>query len=153
MRPSSEDLRSGLIFIAIAAFFAITATRTLEIGTPGLMGPGFFPLMVSALLAAMGVAIIATSAGPDPGQKRRPVSWRAILFIIAAPIAFALSVRTIGLVPALLSSVTLGVLASRKITFGQGVLIVLGITAFCVIVFSYGIGLTAQLFIWPPQSF
>jgi hypothetical protein len=55
-------------------------------------------------------------------------------------------VRTAGLVPALLISVTLGVAASRKMSFMRGALIVLGMTVFCVAVFSYGIGLTVELF-------
>lgn len=153
MSPSSDDLRSGLIFIAIAIFFALTAIKTLNVGTAGTMGPGYFPILVSTLLAGIGVAIIVTSKRDDSAPQRRPVSWRGIFFVIAAPIVFGLLVRTLGLVPALLAAVTCSVLASRKIALMQGILIVLGITAFCVAVFSYGVGLTAELFIWPPQSF
>jgi protein-S-isoprenylcysteine O-methyltransferase Ste14 len=153
MSPSSDDLRSGLIFIVIAVLFALTASRTLDIGTASLMGPGFFPIMISAALAILGIAIIVTSVKDPNKEKRRPVSWRGIFFVIAAPVLFGLLVRTLGLVPALLAAVTCSVLASRKIDLKKGVLIVLGLTAFCIAVFSYGIGLTAQLFIWPPQSF
>ena len=47
---------------------------------------------------------------------------------------------------ALLISIALAVIASRKATFVQGAMIVVGMTIFCVLVFSYGIGLTVELF-------
>lgn len=146
MHWRTDDIFAGLIFLAVSALFATTALRTLEIGTPGLMGPGFFPLLVAGALAIVGVFVIAGARSSEPEAPRKPISWRAVFFVIAAPIAFALTVRTAGLVPALLTSITLGVLASRQMTFVRGALIVLGMTVFCVVVFSYGIGLTVELF-------
>lgn len=150
MRPLSDDTLSGLLFIAVAILFAVTASRTLEIGTFGLMGPGLFPILVSTLLAGLGIAVIFTGRSIDEQPRHRPVAWRGVFFIIGAAVVFAVSVRSLGLVPALALSTTMAVLASRKIGFVKGLLIVLGMTIFCVAVFSYGIGLTAQLFVWPP---
>src|SRR6478736_5477597 len=151
MRRLSDDTVSGLLFIALAVFFAATAYRTLEIGSFSLMGPGLFPILVSALLAIIGIAVIFTGRRIDEQPKHFPVPGRALFFIIGAPVVFALTVRSLGLVPALFLSIAMAVLASRKIGFVKGALIVIGMTAFCVAVFSYGIGLTAQLFVWPPQ--
>lgn len=142
----SDDVFAGLIFLAVSALFATTALRTLEIGNPGLMGPGFFPLLIAACLAIVATFIIAGARSTEPDAPRKPISWRAVVCVIAAPIAFALSVRTAGLVPALVLSVTLAVLASRQMTLVRGAAIVIGMTIFCVLVFSYGIGLTAELF-------
>jgi hypothetical protein len=147
----SDDTLSGLMFIALAVFFGVTASRTLVIGNFGLMGPGLFPILVSTLLAIIGVAVIFTGRRIGEQPKHWPIPWRAILFIIGAPVVFALTVRSVGLVVALILSISMAVLASRKIDFVKGALIVLGMTIFCVAVFSYGIGLTAQLFVWPPQ--
>lgn len=143
----SEDVAAGLIFLAIAGLFAITALRTLKIGTPGQMEPGFFPLMVAALLATLGLIIIVRGArSPVSAEMRKPIPWRAVFFVIAAPVVFALSVRTMGLVPALVFSIACAVLASSKMGLVRGVLIVIGMTIFCIAVFSYGIGLTNELF-------
>ena len=147
----SDDILSGLLFVTLAIFFGVTAARTLEIGNFGLMGPGLFPIVVSTLLATIGVGVMFTGRSIEEQPKHLPVPWRAIVFIIGAPIVFALSVRSVGLVPALLLSVAMAVSASRKMTFVKGLLIVIGMTLFCVAVFSYGIGLTAQLIVWPPQ--
>lgn len=152
MQQRSNNFIAGSLFLAIAALFGSTAIYTLDVGTPGEMGPGFFPILISLLLAGLGVAIMIARSGDDE-PERKPIAWRGVLLVTLAPIVFAFSVRTIGLVPALLLSVTIAVAASRKIGWMQGVLIVLGMTIFCVAVFSYGIGLTDRLFIWPPQPF
>lgn len=146
MHWRTDDIFAGLIFLAVSALFATTALRTLEIGTPGLMGPGFFPLLVAGCLAIVGVFVIAGARSSEPEAPRKPISWRAVFFVILAPIAFALTVRTMGLVPALVISITMAVAASRQMTLLRGALIVVGMTIFCVLVFSYGIGLTVELF-------
>ena len=147
----SDDTLSGFLFIAVAIFFGVTAYRTLEIGTFSLMGPGLFPILMSTLLAIIGGSVIFTGRSIQQQPKHLPIPKRAILFVIGAPIVFALTVRSVGLVVALILSITMAVAASHKMTFVKGLLIVIGMTIFCVAVFSYGIGLTAQLFVWPPQ--
>jgi hypothetical protein len=146
MHWRTDDLFAGLMFLGVSALFGFTALSTLEIGTPGVMGPGFFPIMVSLALAGLAVAIILGARGAEPGKSRRPIAWRAVVCVIGAPVAFGLSVRTLGLVPALLIAVTLGVLASRKMTLVRGALIAGGMTVFCVAIFSFGIGLSVELF-------
>jgi hypothetical protein len=145
MIKRTEDLYAGLIFLGIAVFFAATALRTLDVGTPGTMGPGFFPLMIAALLGLLGALIILGARGGKASAPRPPIPWRAVACIIGAPVLFGLTVRSLGLVPALLISLTLGVLATREMTLGRGLAIVLGITAFCVAVFSFGLGISVEL--------
>lgn len=140
-----DDVFAGLLFLAIAALFGITAFLSLEIGTAGSMGPGYFPVFMSAILAVLGLAILARAKGGE-AVAHLPIPWRGLFFVLSAPIAFGLTVRTLGLVPALLVTVTLAVLASRKISWRKGFSIVVGMTIFCVAVFSYGIGLTVELF-------
>jgi hypothetical protein len=110
------------------------------------MGPGFFPVMIAVALAALAIVIIVGARTSESEPKRKPIRWRAVFFIIAAPLAFALTVRNLGLVPALMISLALAVLASRKMKPLKGAAIVVGMTVFCVAVFSYGIGLTVELF-------
>lgn len=152
MLHRSDNLIAGLMFLAIAALFGFTALKTLDIGTVGEMGPGFFPIMISVVLAILGLLVMFSRSETD-NEERRPIPWRAVLLVTLAPIAFAYTVRSLGLVPALIVSVAIGVAASHRIGWKQGALIVVGMTAFCVAVFSYGIGLTAQLFVWPPQPY
>ena len=144
MSRSKDDLIVGLIFLGIAIFFGVTSRATLEIGTASAMGPGYFPLLMSIGLGIVGLAIILVRGEAEQGEDR-PFPWRGLFFVVSAPIAFGLSVRTLGLIPALLLTVTLSVLASRTISVARGAAIVVGMTVFCVAIFSYGIGLTVPL--------
>lgn len=53
-----DDLLAGLIFIALGGAFAYTAS-TYEVGSLRAMGPGYFPLALGLVLAALGVVIMA----------------------------------------------------------------------------------------------
>lgn len=88
---------SGLIFIALALTFGWGAL-SLNMGTPARMGPGFFPLSMCILLALFGIAtsidgLVRKGDGPSG------TSFRAIVFVLSAVVIFALTVRTLGLIP------------------------------------------------------
>jgi len=133
----TEDARAGLLFLAISLFFGITALVTLDIGSLEEMGAGLFPLLLCAILGLLGVAILLKARADARVQP--PVNWRAVLCIAAAPVAFGLAVRDLGLLPALLISIALAVAASRRIGLRRGAWIVAGVTTFCVVVFKFGV--------------
>lgn len=139
-----KDAAAGAIFIVIGALFAL-GTRELDYGTALRMGPGMFPLLLAGLLMVLGLAIVATSVA----QANEPVGgvpWRGLVLILLAPILFGVTVRPLGMVPALAVSVLTASFASRRTTVLLAVLLTLGLTVFCVAVFSYGLGLPMRLF-------
>jgi hypothetical protein len=75
MHRLSDDTLSGLLFIALAVFFGVTASRTLVIGNFGLMGPGLFPILMSTLLAIIGVAVIFTGRRIGEQPKHSAAGW------------------------------------------------------------------------------
>lgn len=140
----SQDAVSGLMFLVVAIYVSVSTLLGLEIGSLEQMGPGFFPLALSVILGVIGVLVLL---GAKPDEDRQlPVNWRAVILIGAAPIAFGLTVRTLGLVPALLISVGMATLASARIKLLSGVVIIVGVTVFCVVVFKFGIGVPYDLF-------
>ena len=54
---------SGALFVAVAAFFFIVALN-YQPGTAARMGPGFFPRMMSIILAAIGLFVMAGAVMP-----------------------------------------------------------------------------------------
>jgi hypothetical protein len=68
-----------------------------------------------------------------------------VIFIIAAPVAFGTTLRSLGLVPALVIAMTLAVAATRTIGLARGAAIVAGMTVFCVGVFYYGLRVPVEL--------
>ncbi|MBP2562285.1 hypothetical protein J2T08_006269 [Neorhizobium galegae] len=146
-----DDLTSGLFFLGIGLFFAANTLSSLDIGTAAAMGPGFFPLALCIILTLLGIGILMNARKPAQGEEeqqveRPPLNWRAIFFVIAAPVAFGLMLRSFGLVPALTVTIALAVAASHTIGIKRGLAIVIGMTAFCVVVFYYGLQVPVDLF-------
>lgn len=133
----SQDAVSGLMFLAVAVYVSVSTLMGLDIGNLDQMGPGFFPLALSVVLGLIGVLVLL-SAEPDEDDLP-PVNWRAVTLIGAAPVAFGLTVRSLGLLPALLISVALATLSSSRIRPLQAVLVILGVTAFCIALFKFGV--------------
>ena len=100
---SQKDFCSGLMFTAVGvAFAAVSSTYT--IGTGARMGPGYFPLVLGVLLAALGVlmAVRSFTSGPEGGDPVGRFAWRPLFFIIAANLAFGAclgGLPSIGLPP------------------------------------------------------
>jgi hypothetical protein len=75
-----DDLLAGVIFVALGGGFAYTAS-TYEVGSLRAMGPGYFPLALGLVLAALGVVIMAgglirlrreAALGSPPAAGDRP---------------------------------------------------------------------------------
>ena len=134
----------GLAFIATGLFF-IWQAASLEIGTAFRMGPGYFPLVLAAILTLLGVVVLVQATRVE-GEPMGPIALRGILFILPAPIFFGLTVRGLGFVPALFCTALIAAFASQKMTPVAAVILSATLTAFSVAVFSYGLGLPFQLF-------
>jgi hypothetical protein len=99
-RLNLRDVLAGLIFILIGASFALSA-RSIEIGTAFRMGPGYFPLLLSGLLMLIGAVIALSALANGTNESLGPVPWRGLVLVLAAPVVFGLTVRRLGLVPAI----------------------------------------------------
>lgn len=140
-----KDLASGVIFIAFGAFFALNAYFRLTIGTSFRMGPGFFPLLGGIVLSALGAAIIVKGIGREQSPFG-DISWRGIFLLTLAPILFAIAIVPLGLIPTVMLTVLTSAFASRRMRPQLAIALAVGLTAFCVLVFSVGIGLPLRLF-------
>jgi Tripartite tricarboxylate transporter TctB family len=140
-----RDAALGLIFCLIGAAFAI-GSRSAEIGTAFRMGPGYFPLLLSFVLMLLGAVLIAGSFKGESEPFGLVPSWRGILLVLAAPVTFGLTVRKLGLVPAIVLTAMLSVYASRRSNLRLAGIMAVALTLFCLAVFSYGLGLPLPLF-------
>jgi hypothetical protein len=144
MTINIRDIGAGLIFIAIGILFGLGSLE-LELGTPLRMGPGYFPLVLSGILVALGLVIFAQAFG-HPTTGSLAVSWRGLVLILAAPVVFGLTVRGLGLVPAVMLVVLISAFASRRMSVPLALVLTVAMTLFCVLVFSLGLGLPLRLF-------
>ena len=134
----------GALFAATGLFFLLQSLG-LEIGTAFRMGPGYFPLLLAGVLIVLGLIILVQATRVE-GEPVGPLAWRGMLLILPAPILFGLTVRGLGFVPAIFICAFVASFASTRMTPLMAVILSVLLTAFSVVVFSYGLGLPFERF-------
>ena len=134
----------GVFFILSGAIFA-AQSLSVELGTWLRIGPGGLPLVLSILLALLGVVILVAALRVE-GEPIGKLAWRGMLFILLAPIVFGLTVRPLGFVPAVFITAMIASFASYKMTPLFALALSVLLTIFSVLVFSYGLGLPFERF-------
>jgi hypothetical protein len=148
MRHIGKDLTTGICFILIGGFFAVSTLYRLPIGSANSMGPGYFPLLLSGVLILIGLSVVILRVvSSEKDQSFGLVSWRSLILISICPILFALTVNYLGLAPALVLSCFSASMASRRIKLVYAIALTIGLTIFCLAVFIYGLGLPIPIFV------
>ncbi len=142
---SPKDFWSGLLFIAVAVFFIVLATR-YRFGTPERIGPAFFPIMVGLLLAALGAIIAGRSLVLD-GPPIEHMHLPPLLVTIAAIVLFGIALGWLGLVAAIVVLVIVGSYADRSARLIESAALAAVLAVFSVAVFVWVLGL--PLPVWP----
>lgn len=98
-----KDFFSGLLFMATGLGFAWSASR-YTVGTASHMGPGFFPLLLGALLTILGGVIVYKSLlfETEDGGRIGPWAWRPVIYVVLANLSFGVLIgglSSIGLPP------------------------------------------------------
>jgi hypothetical protein len=116
------------------------------------MGPGFYPLVVAALLVVLGVIIaLRPAAAPEDESTDRP-PWRAVAVIVAALLLFGLTVRGLGLIPSIFIAATLSSLASVRTGLVTAAALGAALTVVSVVIFVVGLRLNLPLLgTWLPR--
>jgi hypothetical protein len=127
------DLGAGLLFIAFGVA-GLWFGRDFSVGTAAQMGPGYFPVMLSWLLIAIGAFVVARSLVGE-GSPIASVRWRSLLSVLAAVAVFALLIRRFGAALAILMVVFLAAAATRETRWREVVPLAVLISTFCVLVF------------------
>ena len=137
---SQRDFFSGLMFVVVGVVFAVGATN-YSMGTSARPGAGYFPLMLSVIMAILGAIVLfksltIESPGGDPVGG---IAWKPLLIIVVAIAVFGILLERLGLfitVPILIIISSLagdefrwrGVIASAIIlTLGSWAVFILGL--------------------------
>jgi putative tricarboxylic transport membrane protein len=141
---SPKDFYCGLLLIGIAAIFA-AEVRHLPIGSAFRMGPGYFPLVLSVLLAALGAAIFINGLRVR-GEPVGSLPWRGIAFIALPVIFFGGTLKGLGFVPSLAATVLATTFASKRWSIPSAISITAALVLLATAIFIYGLGLPISLF-------
>jgi hypothetical protein len=138
MIRNANDLGAGIIYLAVGAAGLVLAPR-YGMGSALRMGPGYFPAVLSGLLALIGVASLLRSLrGPVVAAPR--LAWRPLLFIVLPVIAFGLLLRRAGLIVAVPVLVVGSARASAQFRWLPTLALAAGLTAFSALVFVKALG-------------
>jgi hypothetical protein len=146
-RRSAADVLAGGIFVLIGGAFVV-GSLGYELGTPLRMGPGYFPLLVGAVLAALGLAIVLKGLVAAEVLSFGAVPWRAVAAIVLALVFFGFTARRLGFVPASAVTALLTTLASRRMRPLTAVAVAAGLTVASTLIFV--VGLQVRIPLWGP---
>ena len=153
---SQKDFFSGLMFMGVGIAFAWGATE-YSVGSGARMGPGYFPLVLGALLALIGTAIAlkALVVKTLDGDKIGAWAWRPLCFILGANVVFgillaglpSLGIPAMGLIVAIYALTFIASLAGTEFN-AKGVFVLATILAVASYV-AFVWALKLQFPVWP----
>jgi len=143
MKLDIKDFAAGLS-VAVFGLFAFVKAFDYGFGTPGRMGPGFFPMLVGALTIVMGIVIMLPALGRTGMVPK--VDWRGFLAVSAGVAAFAIGLSYLGFVPAVFSCVFLCSLADRVFRPVQTIILAAATTLAFWLIFVAGLQLQIAAF-------
>ncbi len=144
---NSKDFYTGILFVLFGAAFTWGATK-YNMGTAAKMGPGYFPFILGALLIAIGVIVFIRSlvSASDDGHVGH-FAVKAAVLMFGSIAAFALLLRTFGLVASIFAIILISSLASSESRFKETLISAVVLCIASLAMFVYGLNL--QIPVWP----
>jgi hypothetical protein len=142
-----KDFCSGVMFMlfgAAAFFFA----EDYNIGSAAKMGPGYFPFVLGALLAALGVTLLLRSVFWTKGLQERPAfHLKPLVLVLSSVVLFGLLLRPLGLLVSTTLLVVVSSMASHEFRWKEALLNAAVLILIVLLIFVYF--LDFQVPIWP----
>jgi len=140
-----QDVYGGMMLILLS-LTAFVASNDLP-GMRGFaFGPGTAPRLFAFVLAILALAVVVSGLlthGPEVSHYK----LRGVIFIIGSILAFAAAIRPLGLVVASFATMVICAAGTEDVKWRETVIIAALVTAFCAVLFPYGLNLPFQL--WP----
>jgi hypothetical protein len=134
---SPQDLGAGIVFLLIGAA-GLYFGQDLAYGSAARMGPGYFPILLSGLIIAIGLVLAGRGITID-GPPIEAVHVRPLAVILAAILAFGALIDWIGLALTTALLTILAAYARRGVNLKETVLLAAGSAIFTVLVFVYAL--------------
>jgi hypothetical protein len=142
-----QDALAGLTLVAVAVF-ALWATGPLSQGRLGAMGPGMMPRATAVLVGLAGLAVAIGALFTD-GRRLERWSLRGPFFVCLALVAFAMTIRSMGLVVAGPLVAVISSAASPDTRVKEILIFGIGVTIFSIALFKYVLNLPIPVLVIP----
>lgn len=134
---SPQDLGAGVLFLAIG-LAGIVLGRDLDFGTARNMGPGYFPMLISALIVLLGL-IVAVRAFSLEGPAIERLQLRPILMLLVALAVFSFLIREIGVVITSILMMVVAAYARPNVSVVETLIFAVCVAAFVALIFVFGL--------------
>jgi hypothetical protein len=143
---SPKDFWAGLMFIGFGLFFALWAATFYRLGTSLRMGPAYFPTVLGALLAVIGLVILFRSLAVK-GEKIATLHFRPLSLVLGGCIAYGYLMGPAGLIVATAALVVISAMGGHEFSWREVAILAAALIVLSVLVFVKGLALPFPL--WP----
>jgi hypothetical protein len=137
------------MFLVVGIAFAL-GSRDYSLGTSARPGPGYFPLILSVIMALLGAIVLFTSLTieTEGGDPIGSIAWRPLGIIVGSILLFAVLITNVGMILTIPAVVLLASLAGDEFHWLEAIIngIVLSVGSW--LIFIVGLKLTIPM--WPP---
>ncbi len=140
----NKDVLAGTLFLIVAAAFAYAASK-LQMGTTLRMGPGYFPMLLSGLLAFLGALTLLNGLRTaTPERTVQSLAWSRMLIICGAGLFFVVALSGLSFPLTVFFTVLATAAASRDFRLLPGIALAAAVTAGAWVIFAKLLGLPFQ---------
>jgi len=145
------DFASGLLYVIVGVCAAYIASG-YTMGTAANMGTGFFPFWLGVFLAAIGVAVCASSVLSGAArEKLASWNWKSLLWVSVSILVFALLFEAAGMVLSIFALVLVSSLASREFRWTGAIANACFLNVVCYSAFVWLLNIPLR--VWPDLWF
>ena len=134
------------MFLIVGIVFAIGATN-YKMGTSARPGAGYFPLILSVIMAILGCIVLFKSLTieTEGGDPVGDIAWRPLLVVVASIAAFGVTLPLLGMLAAVPILIVMVSFAGAEFKWTGVVVNSVVLTAFAWFVFVWGLKLTIPM--------
>jgi hypothetical protein len=145
---SQRDFWSGLMFVIVGVIFAVGATN-YSMGTSARPGAGYFPLLLSVIMAILGAIVLFKSLTIETpgGDPIGDIAWKPLIVIVIAITVFGVSLERLGMFITIPLLIVISSFAGDEFRWRGVVVSAAVLTVFSWAIFVLGLKLTIPL--WP----
>ena len=144
---SNQDFWTGCAFMAFGVG-TVALSQAYPLGSAARMGPAYFPTVLGALLAAIGLAVLLKSLVSAEGGRVEGVHVWLLVRILVSVAAFAVLLVPLGLVLTTLIVVMLAAWAGHEFRFGEALLSAAVLALLSYALFIWGLNQTMPVWPW-----
>ncbi len=135
---SPQDFGAGILFI-LFGMIGLWVGSDLTFGSARNMGPGYFPMIICAVIVAIGLVLMAKSLAIE-GPAIERIQIRPITLILLAIAAFGLLTAKLGAVLSATLLIVLAAYARRHVNVIETLVFAVATATVVVVIFVYALG-------------